>query len=221
MTNEDGQKAPLYRRKLQVSCNVRKTLVYFLTMDVSEKLHAKVQTYVQKLEQFADRIWYPPLILLLSALDNLIIIIPNDGILVASSMLVPKRWAIFALSISIGSTLGAVLLSVVVEHQGLPWVQEFFPGIDKSQMWIWTEEFFDRYGLYVVFFIGVSPLMQQPVIILSALANTPLFELAAVIFAGRFIKFNLMAYLGSHSPRLLKKMWGMKSELKDAGIKIE
>jgi hypothetical protein len=63
--------------------------------------------------------------------------------------------------------------------------------------------------------------MQQPVIIHSALANTPLPELAAVIFAGRFIKFNIMAYLGSHSPRLLKKMWGMKGELKDAGIKIE
>ncbi|MCM2349440.1 MAG: hypothetical protein NDI69_05415 [Bacteriovoracaceae bacterium] len=63
--------------------------------------------------------------------------------------------------------------------------------------------------------------MQQPVIILSALANTPLIDLAAVIFAGRFLKFNLMAYLGSHSPRLLKKMWGMKDELKDVGVKIE
>ena len=86
---------------------------------------------------------------------------------------------------------------------------------------MWTENFFNKYGLFVVFAFGVSPLMQQPVIILSALANTPLFELAAVIFAGRFIKFNLLAYLGSHSPRLLKKMWGMKSELKDAGIKID
>lgn len=190
-------------------------------MAISEKLHTKIQTYVQKLEQFADRAWYPPFIGLLSALDNLIVIIPNDGILVASSMLVPKRWAMFALCISIGSTLGAVALSFVVEHQGLPWVLEFFPGLDKSQMWIWTEQFFDKYGLFVVFAVGASPLMQQPVIILSALANTPLPELAAVIFAGRFLKFNLMAYLSSHSPRLLKKMWGMKGELKDAGIKIE
>lgn len=190
-------------------------------MSLSEKLHAKIQIYVKKLEQFADRAWYPPLIGLLAALDNLIIIIPNDGILVASSMLVPKRWAIFALSISIGSTLGAILLSLLVEHQGLPWILEIIPDIDKTQMWQWTERFFDQYGLLVVFIVGASPLMQQPAIILSVLAHTPLPELAAVFFAGRFIKFNLMAYLGSHSPRLLKKMWGMKNELKDAGVDIE
>ena len=190
-------------------------------MTFSEKLHAKIQAYVQKLEQFADRAWYPPLIGLLSALDNLIVVIPNDGILVASSMLVPKRWAIFALSISIGSTIGAVILGSLVEHQGLPWVLEFFPGIDKTQMWTWTDEFFDKYGLYLVFAIGASPVMQQPIIILAAIANTPLSELATVIFISRFLKFNLMAYLGSHSPRLLKKMWGMKGELKDAGIKID
>jgi membrane protein YqaA with SNARE-associated domain len=190
-------------------------------MTFSQKLHTRIKAYVQKLEQFADRAWYPPLIALLSALDNLVVIIPNDGILVASSMLVPKRWAIFALSISIGSTIGALTLGFLVEHQGLPWVLEFYPGLDETQMWIWTDEFFDKYGLYVVFAVGASPLMQQPVIILAALANTPLIELAAVIFVGRFLKFNLMAYLGSHSPQLLKKMWGMKGELKDAGIKIE
>lgn len=190
-------------------------------MGITEKLHAKIQVYVQKLERFADRAWYPPFIGLLSALDNLIIIIPNDGILIASSMLVPKRWAIYALSISIGSTFGAIILSLVVENQGLPWILEFFPQIDQTQMWLWTEEFFDKYGLIVVFAVGASPLMQQPVIILSALANTPLPELAAVIFAGRFIKFNILAYLGSHSPRLLKRIWGMKGEMKDAGIKIE
>ncbi|MCM2349439.1 MAG: hypothetical protein NDI69_05410 [Bacteriovoracaceae bacterium] len=105
-------------------------------MAILERLHAKIQTYVQRMEQFADRVWYPPLMGLLSALDNLVVIIPNDGILVASSMLVPKRWTLFALSISIGSTLGAVMLSLLVEHQGLPWVLEFFPGIDKTQMWI-------------------------------------------------------------------------------------
>jgi membrane protein YqaA with SNARE-associated domain len=190
-------------------------------MSMSDRLHLKIQTYVHKMEQFADRSWYPALIGLLSALDNLIVIIPNDGILVASSMLVPKRWMIFALSISIGSTLGAIALSLLVEHHGLPWVLEFFPEIDKSQVWIWTESFFNKYNLLVVFAVGVSPLMQQPVIILSALANTPLPELTAAIFAGRFIKFNIMAYLGSHSPRLLKRIWGMKGELKDAGIKIE
>jgi membrane protein YqaA with SNARE-associated domain len=88
-------------------------------------------------------------------------------------------------------------------------------------MWVKTEEFFGKYGLLVVFVVGATPLSQQPIIILAALANTPFAKLAPILFAGRFLKFMLMAYLGSHSPRLLKKMWGVKSELKDAGIKVD
>lgn len=190
-------------------------------MTKSAKLHAKIRIYVQKLEQYADRMWYPPLIGFLAALDNLIIIIPNDGILIGSSMLIPRRWAIFAISVAIGSSVGAVALGLLVEHQGLPWILEFFPGIDNTQIWSWTDKFFGKYGLLLVFAIGLSPLMQQPVIILAALAHTPLLSLAVVIFAGRLIKFLVFAFLGSHSPRLLKKMWGLKDELEDAGVKID
>lgn len=188
---------------------------------ISNKLHAKIRAYVQWLEQFADRPWYPPLIGLLAALDNYVIVIPNDGILVASSMLIPKRWILFATSISIGSTIGAVTFSLLVEHQGLPWILEFYPGINTTEMWIWTDKFFSQYGLLVLFAISASPLVQQPAIILAALANTPLFHLAVVVFTGRFLKFMIMSFLASHSPRLLKKMWGIKDELKDAGVKID
>jgi membrane protein YqaA with SNARE-associated domain len=82
-------------------------------MKMSDKLHARIKAYSEKLEQYADRFWYPPLLALLAALDNLIIVIPNDGLLIASSMLIPKRWAIFAISVSIGSTIGALTLSAI------------------------------------------------------------------------------------------------------------
>lgn len=190
-------------------------------MTTSEKLHAKIQAYVLRLEQFADRVWYPPLIAILAILDNLIVIIPTDGILVASSMLIPKRWMVYATSISIGSTIGAVILCMLVEYQGAPWVLEMFPNVDQTQVWKLTESFFDEYGLIVVFVVSLTPLMQQPVLIISALSHTPLSHLALAIFVGRFIKFMIMAYLGSHSPRLVKKIWGMKDELKDAGVKID
>jgi membrane protein YqaA with SNARE-associated domain len=190
-------------------------------MGISQKIHSEIQIYVQKLEQYADRIWYPPLISLLAALDNFIVIIPTDGILIASSMLIPKHWAIYAINVAIGSSIGALAIGLLVEYQGLPWILEFYPGIDTSDMWVWTEKFFGKYGLLFVFAIGLTPLMQQPVIILAALSNPTLLSFAAVIFAGRLIKYMTMAFIGSHSPRLLKKMWGVKDELKDAGIKID
>lgn len=196
-------------------------LVHSLSMSPKVKLHEKISAYSQKLEQYADRMWYPPLIALLAALDNLVIIIPNDGILVASTLIIPHRWFAFALSVTIGSTIGAIALYAVVDTQGLPWILEFFPGINQSFAWTWTEGFFEKYGIWVVFAVGASPLMQQPVIILAALADTPLAKLALAIFAGRFIKFMVLSYVASHSPRYLKKIWGIKDELQDAGVRID
>ena len=174
-------------------------------------LHEKIARYTKSLQNYADRFWYPPLIGFLAALDNLILIIPNDGILISSAMLTPRRWAILALFVAIGSTLGAIGLAALVEFQGLPWILEFYPGIEKTSSRVWAEEFISKYGLLFVFGIAVSPLLQQPAVILASLANTPLLELAVAIFLGRFIKFLVMAYIGSHTPRLLTRVWGPKT----------
>ena len=186
---------------------------------ISHKIHEKIRTYVQLLQRYADRFWYPPLIGFLAALDNLVVVIPNDGILISSSMLIPKRWFILALSVAVGSTLGAIALAALVELQGLPWILDLYPGVNETKTWTLSMEFFERYGLFLVFAVAITPFVQQPAVILASLANTPLIELAAVIFVGRFIKFLIMAYLGSHAPRVLGKLWGLKSEMKDAGVK--
>jgi len=62
---------------------------------MSGSISKKIKTLIKSSQQFADRAWYPPLIAFLSAIDNIVIIIPNDGILVASAMLIPKRWRLF------------------------------------------------------------------------------------------------------------------------------
>lgn len=76
---------------------------------------------VHQLQSYVDQAWYPPLIGILALIDNIVVVIPNDGILISSSMLAPKRWFNLALWVSIGSTLGALLLIVIIEKQGLPW----------------------------------------------------------------------------------------------------
>ncbi|MDZ4660218.1 MAG: hypothetical protein SGJ18_01230 [Pseudomonadota bacterium] len=187
-------------------------------MGLSEKFHNRIQRYIKILQKYADRIWYPPLIGMLAALDNFVIIIPNDGILISSSMLTPRRWFSLALSVAIGSTVGASILASFVETQGFEWILEMYPGINETKSWIWTADFFEKYGMLLVFIVAITPVMQQPSIIVASLAETPLFLLAAIVFSGRFIKFLLMAYVGSHAPRFLNKMWGLKGELNDVGI---
>ena len=185
---------------------------------LAEKFHNRVRKHIKILQKYADRIWYPPLIGMLAALDNIVIIIPSDGILISSSMLTPRRWFTLALNVAIGSTLGAIILAAFVETQGLEWILEMYPGINETKSWIWTADFFEKYGMLLVFIVAITPLMQQPAIIVASLAETPLFLLAAIIFSGRFIKFLLMAYIGSHAPTFLNKMWGLKRELNDAGV---
>ncbi len=188
---------------------------------ITEKLHQKIRRYTKNLQKFTDRIWYPPLIGLLSALDNFIVVIPNDGILISSAMISPKRWLNFALCITIGSTLGAFALAYLVEQQGLPWILQTYPSIDTTKTWQLTQEFFDKFGLYLVFFVAVTPFMQQPAVILAVLASTPFSKLIGIIFVGRLIKYLIMSYVGSHAPKLLNKMWGLKDELKDAGVHLK
>lgn len=188
---------------------------------LSKKAQQKIREYVAILQSFADRYWYPPFIGILAALDNFVIIIPNDGILISSCMLTPRRWFYLATCISVGSTIGALGLAALVEYQGLPWLLEMFPNADQTSTWQMTDSFFQKYGLIVVFIVAASPLMQQPAVVLASLAGTPLPILVSVIFVGRYIKFLIMAYVAAHAPRLLQRMWGIKGELDEVGVKIK
>ncbi|MES2856979.1 MAG: hypothetical protein V4692_14015, partial [Bdellovibrionota bacterium] len=151
--------------------------------------------------------------------DIFVVFLPTDGILISSSMLRPKKWLTLAFAITIGSTLASIALAIIVQRQGLPWVIETYPGIDQSQAWIWADSFFEKYGLLLVFAIGASPFFQQPSVILAALANTPVLHIGLALFTGRLMKYLVFSYVASHTPRLLSKLWGMKSELEEVGIK--
>ena len=187
----------------------------------SHQLHTKIREYIKILQHFVDRIWYAPLIGFLAAIDNFIILIPTDGLLISSSMLIPKKWFALALNVAVGSAIGALVLATLVAIYGMPLILEIYPGINETTVWTWTMKFFDSYGLLLVFAMAVTPLVQQPAVILASLSGTPIFKLVAVIFFGRFIKYLIMSYIGSHAPKLLTKMWGLKGELTDVGVKLK
>ena len=188
---------------------------------IFQKLHSLMTEYLKLLQRYADRFWFAPLIGFLSALDNFVIVIPNEGILISSSMVIPKRWFIFALSVAIGSTLGALALVALVELQGLPFILKIFPGINETSLWAIMLKLFESYGLVFIFFVSITPIAQQPSIILASLANIPLFKLAAAVFLGRSIKFFILAYAATHAPRFLSKIWGVKKELKEVGVELK
>jgi len=181
-------------------------------------MREKIESYVKFLQTFVSRKWYPPFIAFLSALDNLILIIPNDGILISSTLLKPKYWFRFSVWITLGSTLGALLLALLVEFQGLPWLLNFFPELDQSDTWEWMSDFFSKYGLLLIFIVALAPIVQQPAVVMGALSEIPLSHLCLVLMVGRFLKFTLMTYVAAQAPQYLNKMWGVQSELKEVGV---
>jgi membrane protein YqaA with SNARE-associated domain len=184
------------------------------------KIHRWVGVQTKRLQSHIDQGWYGPLIAALAAMDFFIIIVPTDGIAISSVLLRPKKWYSVALWISVGSTLGAFLLAVLVEHYGAGLIYRLFPTMIDSQSWQWTQTFFAQYGIWVVAGIGATPLMQHPSIILASLANQNLTIIAFAYFCGRIFKFLIVGYIASHMPRLIRKIWGVQEELEEVGVNI-
>lgn len=173
---------------------------------------------IKTLQNYINRAWYLPMISLLAFLDNFLVVVPTDGILISSSMLRPQKWFLFGLFVAIGSSIGAFGLAWLIEGNGIAIVEKLFPDIQSSSAWIRTQHFFNEYGLWLLFAVAVTPFTQQPAIILAVLAGVPIIQIFLIELLGRWIKFTLMAYLGSHAPNLIKKFWGVSSELKEVGI---
>ncbi|AGH95654.1 YqaA family protein [Pseudobdellovibrio exovorus] len=189
-------------------------------MILKRKIQEKIKRTIAYLQRFMDRWWYSPIVGALALLDNLILIVPTDGILISSALLKPRQWLYLAISVSVGSTIGAFLLFHLVGVHGLPWILNLYPAIDESTAWILTERFFDQYGLILVFAVAATPVMQQPAIVLASLSQTSLFYFLLAVFFGRLMKYFIMAYIASHAPRLLSKMWGIRTEMEEVGIQV-
>lgn len=95
-----------------------------------------------------------------------------------------------------------------------------FPFVFESQAWQMAQDFFQTHGAWVVFLSGASPLPQQPAVITTALAEVSFWTIAGMLAAGRLLKFTLIAYLSSHAPKKLSRVWGIQSELKEMEIPV-
>lgn len=185
---------------------------------ISGKLLLFIKRVVNWLGGHVQASWYPLLLGLLAAIDNLILFIPVDAILISSSMLRTQKWFSFAISSALGSALGGLFLAALVQVYGLPILNELLPGLTQNASWVWMVHFFEIYGLLLVFLVLASPFFQQPPIVIAALAGVPLGKLLFIIFGARFVKYMLMSYLASHAPKYLERMWGVRRELQEAGI---
>ncbi len=181
----------------------------------------KFKALIKWVQHYSDRPWYPAFVGFLSAIDNWILIVPTDGLVISGVMLAPKRWKQFAWQVPLLSTIGGIAFAAFVGEQGLPYLQSHWPELTTTVYWTWTEDFFAKHGLVVVFLVATTPLAQQPALILAALAQTPYWYLFLVVLAGRMIKYILLSWIAARAPSVLSKLWGLNREMEQAGVPIE
>lgn len=173
---------------------------------------------IKRLHTLVDSIWYLPLISVLAAVDNFVLVVPTDGIMASSTMLQPKRWGRYWLTLTFGSSVGTILLAAVTQSQGLNVALQYFPDLQQGWVWQYTEQLFVSYGLLIVALIAMTPVILQPAAMLAAVAQIPLPSIFVAVLVGRLVKFFIIGYLASHAPQKLAKLWGIQDELKDLGI---
>jgi membrane protein DedA with SNARE-associated domain len=171
--------------------------------------------FFQDLQQFVHQWWYGPAFCFLCAVDHYIVLIPVLGMLVSTVLLVPKKWFQLAIWGGVGSWLGVWSIGWLSHELGLTFLQEYFPSFMATSLWTWAEGFFARHGVWVVFVSGISPITQQPAVMIASLAGAPLLEIGAVLLVGIQIKFSLLAYLASHAPQALKRFRSVEKEVQE------
>jgi len=179
------------------------------------RLVQRTLKWVRQLQKYVDRPWYPLVLAGLTFSDLFIVVVPSDGIVVASSAARPKKWFLIGCSMTLGSVLGALLLAALTHAMGESFINWLSPNLLDSEVWIVTTGWFDRWGVWAVFLVAISPLAQQPIILMAAMADMPLPIIGLCVGGGRLIKFLGYAWIASHSPKLINKIPALRDELKD------
>lgn len=174
----------------------------------------RILHHIRRLQKYIDKPWYPFVLMGLTFADLFIVIVPSDGIVVASAAARPKKWFLIGASLALGSLVGSICLALITKHFGEPFIHWMSPSLLGSETWIKAELWFSDWSVWAVFASAASPLAQQPIIFIAAIADMPLHWLALAVGCGRLLKFLSYAWIASHSPKLLKKIPALDDELK-------
>jgi membrane protein YqaA with SNARE-associated domain len=166
-----------------------------------------MQAWLERLKKFADRGWYAPIVGLLAGADQFIVLVPIEMLMIPSVLLNPRRWLRIALWIALGCTLGALALAAVSDLYGMTLIEHWAPNVVHSKNWVRSVGYINNNGAWALFLISLGPFPQQPAVALAGLAHMPLLKVGLAVGLGRSIKYGVVAYLASHAPTVLAKVF--------------
>jgi len=116
-----------------------------------------------------------------------------EGLIILLTLKTPAKFLLIAFAATIGSTLGGVILYRVARAGG---VLAMARMTQEKQRWI--AEKIQHRAFLTVFVAALlpPPTPVKPVIIAAGVFRMPMMVFAAAVFAGRFLRYGITAYLG-------------------------
>ncbi len=136
----------------------------------------------------------PGYLVALSASESVIFPVPPDVMLAPMTLARPSRWLRFASLCTIASVLGGLLgylLGAFALEAVLPWIER----AGKLDTFHQVQELFVRYGFWIVFVAGFTPIPYKVFTIASGAAGIGLLPFVLGSLIGRGGRFFLVAGL--------------------------
>ena len=125
---------------------------------------------------------------------------PVTAVIVPAALLMPTRWRAITLVSAAGSAIGATVMVIVLHHLGWTAIYEHFPEMLSHPTWTRIMDWAARYGVIALFVIAISPLPQTPALVFLGVAQHAYVSVAAAMFAGKLIKYGVLAWVASRFP---------------------
>ncbi len=118
--------------------------------------------------------------------------VPPDVMLAPMVMARPRRWVVYALVATVASVVGGVAgyaIGALALDLVQPWLAQ------HAEQYATVRDWFARYGVWVVFAAGFSPIPYKLFTITSGALAMPLLPFVLASFVGRGGRFFLVAAL--------------------------
>lgn len=165
----------------------------------------RTQRALAYIDRAAGKRWFWPAVGLFPSLDYLLPVLPNQLLMIALSVLHPRKWLLVALVFIAASAMGAFGAAWLIQYLGETWAGRL-PFGGEGEALHWAAGQVRRWGLLAVAVLALLPVPPRTAVIACALAGLPPEGIAGAVALGRTVPATAISFLSAKSPALLVKL---------------
>lgn len=166
---------------------------------------------ITALDRVADRRWFLPAVSAFPLTDYVLPFLPNQMLLVALSVLHPRRWLAFASTFTLAAGAGAALTAAAVQTVGPALLDALFGSGPEAGTAADVLAAVERHGLWALAGLAMLPWPPRTGVLVCALAGLPPVGIGAVVMLGRVVPATGYALAGAKLPHLLLRVRSVRS----------